>query len=284
MATVHPAQQPSHHRGVPKKVPLNAPRQQPAYNPSPPQQIHLKTDPFYGYEYIAQLSGQFITHLFACPPFPPQFTHSQAKLPYFIAYTLHRTKLHRSDTYAALVLLRHLGACFPAARGSSGHRLFVSAFVVVSGVICDDAYLDESLSIVAQGMFTLREINQMEREMCNYLDWKLTVHNPTFGQQRQATPTEPYPAPPPPAIPPRLYKNSASPMTPDTLTHSYSNTMFPASSISPPTPTGPVDLTAGIHGPGGNCGMSPGLSLSSEIPQIHPLKGKVFAFAIPAVW
>ncbi|KAJ7859601.1 hypothetical protein B0H14DRAFT_3446495 [Mycena olivaceomarginata] len=40
-------------------------------------------------------------------------------------------------------------------------------------------------------MFTLREINQMEREMCNYLDWELTVDNPIFGQQHQATPTKP---------------------------------------------------------------------------------------------
>ncbi|KAJ7793531.1 hypothetical protein B0H14DRAFT_3889240 [Mycena olivaceomarginata] len=28
---------------------------------------------------------------------------------------------------------------------------------------------------------TLREINQMEREMCNYLDWELTVNNPVLG-------------------------------------------------------------------------------------------------------
>jgi hypothetical protein len=133
-------------------------------------------------------------------------------------------------------------------------------------------------------MYTLQEINQMEHEMCNYLNWKLTVDNLTFGQQRQATPMEPYSMPPPPVIPPQLYKNSVSLMMPDTLTHSYSKTMFPASLISPPTPTGPVNLTAGIHRPGGNCGMSPSLSLLSEILQTHPLMGKMFAFAIPAVW
>ncbi|KAJ7845558.1 hypothetical protein B0H14DRAFT_2305049, partial [Mycena olivaceomarginata] len=145
----------------------------------------------------AQLSRQFIAHLFVCPPFPPQSTHSQAKLPYFIAYALHHTKLHQSVTYAGLVLLQRLKACFPTTRGSSGHRLFISVFMIVSKVICDNTYLDKLWSIVAQGMFTLREINQMEREMCNYLDCDLTVDNPIFGQQRQATPTKPYPAPPP---------------------------------------------------------------------------------------
>ncbi|KAF7351155.1 Alternative cyclin Pcl12 [Mycena sanguinolenta] len=320
----------------PRRSPSMLPR--PPYSVPPPQ-AQPKTDPFYGYEYIAQLSARFITHLFACPPFPPQSTHSQAKLPYFIAYALHRTKLHQAVTYAALVLLQRLKARFPTARGSSGHRLFISAFMIASKVICDDTYSNKSWSIVAQGMFTLREINQMEREMCNYLDWELTVDNPilanfeamvqrdfppgskgpyptyslhmvskraakaaasasntpipepnsttspipSFGQQRQATPTKPHPAPPPPIVPP-LYKKTASPMTPDTPTHSYSNTTSPASSISPPTPTGPVDLTAAIHEPKGHFDTSPSLSLSSELIPIHPLKAKMFAFAIPAVW
>jgi hypothetical protein len=130
---------------------------------------------------MARLCARFITHLFACPEYPPTSTHSQAKLPHFIAYAFHRTKLHESVTFAALVLLQRLKARFPTARGSSGHRLFISAFMIASKVICDDTYSNKSWSIVAQGMFTLREINQMEREMCNYLDWELTVDNPILS-------------------------------------------------------------------------------------------------------
>ncbi|KAK7057548.1 alternative cyclin Pcl12 [Favolaschia claudopus] len=337
MATVHAPSQPQHHRAdIPKKVPARS-----ATYPQPPQQQPLKTDPFYGYEYIAQLSARFITHLFACPPFPPQSTHAQAKLPYFIAYALHRTKLHQSVTYAALVLLQRLKARFPTARGSSGHRLFISAFMIASKVICDDTYSNKSWSIVAQGMFTLREINQMEREMCNYLDWELTVDNPilsnfetmvqrdfppgskgpyptyslhmvskraakaaasasatpipepnsttspipSFGQQRQATPTKSHPPQPPPIVPPPppIYKKTPSPMTPETPPHSYSNTTSPASSVSPPTPTGPMDLTAQIVDPK-NCEPFEGPSLWGDLPPAHPLKNKMFAFAAPAVW
>ncbi|KAJ7287223.1 hypothetical protein C8J57DRAFT_579840 [Mycena rebaudengoi] len=306
------------------------------------------SDPFFGYEPIATLSARFITHLFACPPYPPQSTHSQAKLPYFIAYALHRTKLHQAVTYAALVLLQRLKARFPTARGSSGHRLFISAFMIASKVICDDTYSNKSWSIVAQGMFTLREINQMEREMCSYLDWELTVDNPilsnfeqmvrrdfapnartpyptyslhmvskraakaaastsatpipepnsttspipAFGQQRQATPTKaPYPPPPPHIIPPPIYKKSTPPMTPDnTPPHSHSNTTSPASSISPPTPTGPEDFSARIHEPKSSFHemSSPSLTISeavaTDVVPAHPLKSKMFAFAIPAVW
>jgi hypothetical protein len=120
-----------------------------------------------------------VTHLFACPEQPPpSATHPTAPAPrldLFIAYALHRTRLHESVTYAALYLLQRLKGRFPAARGSSGHRLFISAFMLSSKVICDDTYSNKSWSIVGQGMFALREINQMEREMCSYLEWQLNV-------------------------------------------------------------------------------------------------------------
>jgi hypothetical protein len=86
-----------------------------------------------------------------------------------IAYALHWPKLHSSVTFASLVLLQWLEARFPTAQGSSAHpRLFISDFVIASKVVYGDAYSNKSWSIVGQGMFQLREINQMEREMCQY--------------------------------------------------------------------------------------------------------------------
>ena len=52
-----------------------------------------KTDPYHGQEILAKIAARFITHLFACPDYPPSSTHAHAKLPFFIAYALHRTKL-----------------------------------------------------------------------------------------------------------------------------------------------------------------------------------------------
>jgi len=54
--------------------------------------------------------------------------------------------------FAALVLQR-LKARFPSAPGSSHHRLFISAFMMASKVICDDTYSNKSWGIVGQGMF-----------------------------------------------------------------------------------------------------------------------------------
>ena len=47
--------------------------------------------------------------------------------------------------------------------------------MIASKATCDDTYSHKSWGIVAQGMFSLREINQMECEMCSYLEWELNV-------------------------------------------------------------------------------------------------------------
>jgi hypothetical protein len=94
------------------------------------------------------------------PPAPPSTTQT-LRLDHFIAYALHRTQLHSSMTFPALYLLQSLKARFPAAKWSSGHRLFISALMLASKIICDDTYSNKSWCIVSQGMFTLREINQL---------------------------------------------------------------------------------------------------------------------------
>ncbi|KAJ3815819.1 hypothetical protein EV368DRAFT_77536 [Lentinula lateritia] len=216
---------------------------QPIPSSSVPPQSHVK-DPFYGYEYIARLCARFITHLFACPEYPPTSTQSQAKLPHFIAYAFHRTKLHESVTFAALALLQRLKARFPTARGSSGHRLFISAFMIASKVICDDTYSNKSWSIVAQGMFTLREINQMEREMCNYLDWELTVDNPiladftTMVKEDFSSSQGPYPTYPLKVVSKRAAK-AASTSTKSTPVPEHNSTTSPIPIGHPSSPRKP---------------------------------------------
>ncbi|KZV92784.1 cyclin-like protein, partial [Exidia glandulosa HHB12029] len=143
--------------------------------------------PFYGHEEVARLCARFISELFSCPDYvappahtgtgpPPQPPPPAPPLANFIAYALHRTRLHACVTFTALFLLQRLKTRFPAARGSSGHRLFISAFMIASKVVCDDTYSNKSWCVVGQGMFSLKEINQMEREMCSYLEWKLNFH------------------------------------------------------------------------------------------------------------
>ncbi|KAH7904011.1 hypothetical protein BJ138DRAFT_1019739, partial [Hygrophoropsis aurantiaca] len=206
----------AHNMSNPSRVPFHPAPSVPPTKPSSTQPSSKASDPFYGHEQSSKLCAWFITHLFACPEYPPSSSGSNIKLPYFIVYALHTTKLHSSVTFGALVLLQRLKARFPTARGSSGHRLFVSAFMLASKVICDDTYSKKSWSIVAQGMFQLREINQMEREMCQYLEWELNVEPATLKEfedmvRKDFAGPEPYPTyilksttkttPPPTTIP-----------------------------------------------------------------------------------
>lgn len=311
---------------------VGAPRARPhnnLLNPATPTNP-TNRDPYYGHEKIARISARFITHLFACPESPPTsgVTPTHGKLPYFIAYALHRTKLHPSVTYAALVLLQRLKARFPTARGSSGHRLFVSAFMIASKVICDDTYSNKSWTIVAQGMFSLREVNQMEREMCGYLDWEIVVDNETltsfegairrdFSSDRDSYPSypnvmvsrkaalvasttnSPVPEPssstsPVPGFSTRPKSNQPTPShspslsssspwsrsnTPSTPPSSYSNSASPASSGSPRTPGNEEMSHPQIKG----LDQSPQFQIG-HIPSVHPLKGQMFAFALPSSW
>jgi hypothetical protein len=65
--------------------------------------------PHHLHEQALRLCARFITHclqVFACPECPPSSSKSQVKLPHFIAYALHRTKLHSSVTFAVLQRLK----------------------------------------------------------------------------------------------------------------------------------------------------------------------------------
>ncbi|KAI0263784.1 hypothetical protein BC834DRAFT_971147 [Gloeopeniophorella convolvens] len=270
MAAVAVSQQPRHPSPF-RKVQKISRSTNPAHGPST---VPGGSDPFHGHEVTAKLCAHFVSHLFACPELPPPpvppSTTPTPRLDHFIAYALHRTRLHTSVTFAALYLLQRLKARFPAAKGSSGHRLFISAFMLASKIICDDTYSNKSWCIVGQGMFALREINQMEREMCSYLEWQLNV-DPTTLRDFEArvrrdfqgpgpyptvvlppaapasfahptsstastipsfTPRVPMPKDSAPVIPSPAYTSSP----PDTPPSSHSASTSPASSASPGTP------------------------------------------------
>ncbi|KAN0124364.1 hypothetical protein V8E52_002013 [Russula decolorans] len=199
--------------------------------------------------------------IFACPDAPPHAPPSTTPtswLGHFIAYALHRTRLHASVTFTALYLLQHLRpkglkarlkACFPAAKGSSGHRLFIPAFLLASKIICDDTYSNKSWCIVGQGMFALRE-------MCSYLKWQLNLD--FIGPGPYPPMVLPQPAPAPFShqiwVPPFLHFASHDPLSKDApvipspsirnipltlsnnLEASHSASTSPTSSVSPQTP------------------------------------------------
>ncbi|KAH7093966.1 hypothetical protein BKA62DRAFT_676362 [Auriculariales sp. MPI-PUGE-AT-0066] len=133
-------------------------------------------DPFYGHEDDAKMCAAYLVDFFGCTgPTSAAISSNQAKIPpppplaNFIAYILHRTEPCVMTT--ALLFLDRLKSQYPNARGSCGHRLFLTAYMIASKVLYDDTYDNISWSILGQGMFALHQVNQMERELCLHLNW-----------------------------------------------------------------------------------------------------------------
>jgi len=263
---------------------------------------------YYGFEDISKLACRFISALFSCPPVPSNQTSTGSSSPQtpcpplanFIAYAIHRTRLPETVVFTALFLLSRLKERFPAARGSSGHRLFISAFMIASKVICDDTYSNKSWCIVGQNLYSLKEVNQMEREMCSYLEWILYVDGPElerfeqkvrkmYGPEAGANPPPWIPSsaallpPPPPAAPAPVEISSA-------IASQAAQASYPSPASSPPTSlhsddTSPASSVACLTPPSGDdqaaiVGADGKVGKPTAVPN---LDGS-FAFAGPAVW
>ena len=143
--------------------------------PASSSQPVVAQDRYYGHRAFAQVAERYVIAHFACASdsmatTPDASSGGAPRLAYFIAYALYRTRLPMLISYHALLLLKRLKTRYPVARGSSGHRLFISAFMLAAKMVCDDAYNNKSWTIVCQGLFSQREVNQMERELLGYLD------------------------------------------------------------------------------------------------------------------
>ncbi|KAM0755411.1 hypothetical protein T439DRAFT_320104 [Meredithblackwellia eburnea MCA 4105] len=154
-------------------------------------------DPYQAYQDTAQLCVHVITTLFTPTPTPPPpppanvgldtpphsptiaSKNSPPQLAEFIAYALYRTRLPPSIIHQALLLLHRLKSRYPSARGTSTspHRLFLSSLMLSSKISMDDTYSNKSWQIVGQGLFSLREVNQMERELFAFLGWNVVVRD-----------------------------------------------------------------------------------------------------------
>jgi len=97
----------------------------------------------------------------------PASASTGVSLYHFIEYTLVRTRLAIPTFHKVLLLLTKLKSRYPRASGTSlaGHRLFVAGAMLACGMDMDDAYRRSSWVEVCRGMFTSRQLSQMETEV-----------------------------------------------------------------------------------------------------------------------
>jgi len=137
-------------------------------------------DTLYGRGEISLLAAKTVVSLFG--PQRKNFskvTHEEMEVAEFVAYILYRTALPDPTIYHSLHLLRRLSQEFDAEPSSITpffyHKLVFSALVLATKYHMDDAYANSSWAIASQGLFSLKEINQMEFSMLSSLDWVLRL-------------------------------------------------------------------------------------------------------------
>jgi hypothetical protein len=138
----------------------------------------------YGLQDISILSSNFICKTFQCSqavdtsnrkPGSPELS-TPATLPHFIAHVLFTTSATPAVAFAALAYLARLKKAYPKASSQSGNRLFFAAFLIAHKFISDVEHGNRQYTEAAvQGLIPLREVNQLVREMCQYLDWKFFI-------------------------------------------------------------------------------------------------------------
>ncbi|KAF8999536.1 hypothetical protein BDQ17DRAFT_1246453, partial [Cyathus striatus] len=56
-----------------------------------------------------------------------------------------------------------------------GHSLFLAVIMLASKMWCNDTYQNKLWDKASYQMFNLRLVNQIERQLCEDLDWKLNI-------------------------------------------------------------------------------------------------------------
>ncbi|EJD37574.1 hypothetical protein AURDEDRAFT_73061, partial [Auricularia subglabra TFB-10046 SS5] len=128
---------------------------------------------YYGYEYDALICTRFLVAEFDCQNLDP--TTASRSLGEFIGYTLCRTRLERCVTFAALFLLQRVKSKHPWAICSAGEKLFLVSFMVANKILIDCSYWSKSFARIGRYSTTLLDINEGEKELCDLLEWRLTV-------------------------------------------------------------------------------------------------------------
>lgn len=100
---------------------------------------------------------------------------SKEPLDVFIATVLQKTGRSNLDLVYALYLLRTLKLRYPIMKGTDGHRPFLAALMLTSKVLRDDFRTNRKWVQITGNAYSLRELNQMECELCIHLNWDLNV-------------------------------------------------------------------------------------------------------------
>ncbi|KAK9695820.1 hypothetical protein K7432_012767 [Basidiobolus ranarum] len=131
--------------------------------------------------HLINILSRTINHLFECGDNSLVASNNPLKylprLDDFIGRLYRRGNLTLVNLLTALLYLIRLKELRPTCKGSygSGHRLFLASLILANKYLQDGAYHNKTWYKVIEGVYSLHEINQMERELLGLLNYELCV-------------------------------------------------------------------------------------------------------------
>jgi len=145
-----------------------------------PMMKSIAYDKYHGRRDICILVESMTNHIFPVPTSVASSSKSPAppKMSGWLAYIFYRTALPNQTIFHAIHLLRRIAATLdfdPSISRSPlvQHRLVFTALVLATKYWMDDSYSNKSFSVASRGLFTLKEVNEMEFELLEGLNWKI---------------------------------------------------------------------------------------------------------------
>lgn len=108
---------------------------------------------------------------------------------------MNRTRISTHALVTAYFYLKRLKRMHPRCKGSrgSGHRLFLAATILAAKYMYDDTFDNTAWATVSSGLFDLEHVNHMERELLQFLDFKLFILSEEWCQFYEALHNHIYP-------------------------------------------------------------------------------------------
>ncbi|KAJ7750567.1 hypothetical protein B0H16DRAFT_1318505 [Mycena metata] len=135
---------------------------------------------------LSKVGACFMMVLFGRSLSPSQFARSTLRLCGFVTFILRSTNLEEVVLFLALHLLLRLRWRYPSHTVDSCQRAFLAAYMLSSKVLLDHCYSTKAWRRVTGDMYSLQDINDMERALCSLLEWDINVRATTMTSFREA--------------------------------------------------------------------------------------------------
>ncbi|KAH7339922.1 hypothetical protein B0J17DRAFT_767596 [Rhizoctonia solani] len=124
---------------------------------------------------FAKVSARLLSDAFGSDVCPDTVIDYAPTLTEYITDVLSTASIERSIAVYALALLDRLSAQDLVSMPHGTYGLFITAFTIAGKILRDHSFNNKSWAIIGQRVFTLKELNLMERKMCADLQWDLKI-------------------------------------------------------------------------------------------------------------